>query len=467
MQNLWKKRNSSVLTIFTCGVVFVLFLGLNHFTPMHADDYDYSFSFAGTGRISSLQDVFYSQMAHYVKQNGRISTLGLAQILLMLDQNVIDVVLSLFFVLLGVLIAYHIEGAFKKINCIELILIYSMLFLFTPSIGQSYLWTNSASIYLGGVLFILIYLIPYRKVLENRSEGKCQKKGLVSEVFLFVWMLICGFLAGNAGENMSVGVSASVIAYLAVFAIKKIKIRPWMLGIGSFLGLFALLISPGNHRRVDSVGGINLLAVPKRFILVTALFLDKMQFFIIAISVVAAIIVFYNKRKEKDIKSIFEVLPISVYIYFLGALGSVYSMILLPFFPIKAWSFCVSFLIITLLILLKVISKQLLNDKNCGVVVVCMVVLVLTCGGTYTDAFFTIKSAYAENKARLATIQNAIVNGDDTVKIPALINYMDNKYCIYEESGELSWNPNEWPNTAIARYYGLKEVIREDNLLKR
>lgn len=462
MLNFDRIKSSRLLLFIICTFVFVSFLGLNHFTPMHADDYDYSFSFAGTGRISSLQDVFFSQMAHYVKQNGRISTLGLAQILLMLDQNVIDVVLSLFFVLLGVLIAYHVEGTFKKINWIELILIYSMLFLFTPSIGQSYLWTNSASIYLGGVLFILIYLIPYRKVLEKSSEGKNKEKGLVYEVLLFLWMLICGFLAGNAGENMSVGVSASVIAYLVVFAVKKIKIRPWMLGIGSFLGLFALLLSPGNHRRVDSTGGINLLAVPKRFILVTALFLDKMQFLIIVISVMAAIIVIYNKRKEKDIKSIFEAIPISVYIYLLGAFGSVYSMILLPFFPIKAWSCCVAFLIITLLILVKVISKQFINDKNCEVLVLGLIALVLTCCGTYINAFFTVKSAYAENETRLAIIQKAIDDGQDTVKIPALINYMDNKYCAYEGSGELSWNSNEWPNTAVAKYYGLKEVVRDD-----
>ncbi len=82
-------------------------------------------------------------------------------------------------------------------------------------------------------------------------------------------------------------------------------------------------------------------------------------------------------------------------------------------------------------------------------------------GGVYLNAFFTIKSANAENNIRLEMIENAVKNREKSVKIPSLQYY--NKWCVYEGSGELSWNSNDWPNASIARYYGLDEVIREDN----
>ncbi len=427
---------------------------------MHADDYDYSFSFAGAGRIHSLKDVYYSQVAHYFKQNGRISTLGLAQILLMLNQTVIDIVLSLFFVALGVLIAFHIEGDIKNISWIKLFYIYFLLLVVTPAFGQSYLWTNSASIYLAGVVMILIYCVPYRKVLYDHMNGGVTEKPLAQNIFLFLWMLLMGFLAGNSNENMSVGLITIVIAYLTIFLIFKVKLHAWMYGIGNIGGFLALILSPGNQRRLDSAGGINFLAIPKRFILVAALFFDNMGYFVIALVVIIAVIYLYFRKPRESILAFFKSLSPLGFVYFFGMLGSVFSMIVLPFFPSKAWSLAVALSIITLFSFGKEIERRMVQ-KNYKIILITTIAAMAVFLGVYSDAYFTIKSDNAWNNVRLSLIQEALENGDKSVKIPAIVDY--NKWTPYEGSGELSWDSSAWPNKAIARYYGLDEVIREDN----
>ncbi len=433
----------------------------NHFTPMHADDYDYSFSFYNGERISSLKDVFYSQISHYQVQNGRIATLGLAQILLMFNATVIDIILSILFVILGLLILYHAYGFIWGNNYLKLAMIYIALFVFTPSIGQSYLWTNSASIYLGGVVMILIYLIPYRMVLRNVELGRAPRKGFVYNIALFMWMLIMGFIAGDTNENMSAGLLFAVLVYLIVFRINKIRIQPWMFGIGNLLGMIAMYFAPGNQKRVSNAGGINIWGIPKRLVLVTALFLEKMWFLILILAVVIAVIVLFYRSKDIDIKGLLLSFPAHGYVYLIGALASVYSMILLSFFPIKAWSFCVVFSVVALLSFANELKGLVENPKNKKIIGVAVITIMLVFCGIYTNAFFTVKSANYENDKRLAIIYEAIENGEDTATIPAIIDY--NKYTPYEISGELSWDSSEWPNKSIARYYGLKEIIRDDN----
>ncbi len=435
---------------------------MNHFTPMHADDYDYSFSFYNGERIHSLVDVFYSQISHYQVQNGRIATLGFAQILLMLNATVIDIILSSLFVLLGLLILYHAYGCIWDNHYLKLAIIYIALFIFTPSVGQSYLWTNSASIYLGGVVMILIYLIPYRMVLRNIELGRSQRNGLLYNLIMFIWMFAMGVIAGDTNENMSAGLLFIVIGYLICFKIKHIIIQPWMLGIGNILGMIVLYFAPGNQKRVSNAGGINLLGIPKRFVLVTALFLEKMWFLVLFLAVIITVIVLFFRNKELDLKSILLSLPLQGYIFLIGALASAYSMILLSFFPIKAWSSCVTFSIISILSFFNELKSVIESSRNKKLIGVTITAVILVFGGIYINAVFTVKSANYENSKRLALIYEAVENGEDTATIPALIKY--NKYTPYEESGELSWDPSEWPNKSIARYYGLKKLVRDDNM---
>ena len=50
---------------------------------------------------------------------------------------------------------------------------------------------------------------------------------------------------------------------------------------------------------------------------------------------------------------------------------------------------------------------------------------------------------------------------NSSITIPDIIGY--SKYDCYTSYGDLSDNSTEWPNTAIARYYNVDFIEKENN----
>ena len=72
--------------IATMAITGIMFYLMNLYTPLFADDYDYSFSFASKERITSLMQIPESQFAHYFVVNGRFTTRTIAQFFLFLGK---------------------------------------------------------------------------------------------------------------------------------------------------------------------------------------------------------------------------------------------------------------------------------------------------------------------------------------------------------------------------------------------
>lgn len=65
---------------------------LSFLTPMIADDYSYSFSFADYRRIESVGDIVESMAAHRETINGRIIAHSMVQLFLLLPKAVFNTV---------------------------------------------------------------------------------------------------------------------------------------------------------------------------------------------------------------------------------------------------------------------------------------------------------------------------------------------------------------------------------------
>ncbi len=76
------------------GTLFCLYL-LNRFTPMIADDYDYSFIFWTNQRLENINDIVISMSRYYMLWGGRLVPQTLAQVFLLFDGSVFDVVNSI------------------------------------------------------------------------------------------------------------------------------------------------------------------------------------------------------------------------------------------------------------------------------------------------------------------------------------------------------------------------------------
>lgn len=118
----------------------------------------------------------------------------------MCGKNVFNIINTCAYLALILMVEYHGCGAWKKINCDSLVLIFVLLWWCIPAFGHSFLWVTGASNYLYGILFILIFLIPYRRRLETGTYKNCN---ICKKIILAIFMLPAGILAGATNENTS------------------------------------------------------------------------------------------------------------------------------------------------------------------------------------------------------------------------------------------------------------------------
>ena len=223
---------------------------------------------------------------------------------------------------------------------------FFMLWIITPNFGQSYLWITGASNYLYGILIILIYLIPFR--MANNSVNS-KNKGLVINILLSALYLLVVIIAGWTNENTSVALICIIILYLISYKISKKRIKSWMICglMGNIIGFLLMILAPGQSKRLENAGGIGGISIIiKRSIFITIDFMKYMTPLIIILSILLIYYYFNNKNKMSIINMI-EDLKIGI-IFLIATLASIYSMMMSPSFPERAWSGPVILFIISL-----------------------------------------------------------------------------------------------------------------------
>lgn len=93
-KNSTQHHNISIIAV-TMVIGFLFFL-LNYYTPLYGDDYSYSFSFLTGERITSVSQIFSSQLGHYQNTNGRSITHSLAQLFLLIGDDLFNYINALF-----------------------------------------------------------------------------------------------------------------------------------------------------------------------------------------------------------------------------------------------------------------------------------------------------------------------------------------------------------------------------------
>lgn len=428
---------------------------------MYADDYSYSHSFLTRELITSIQQILPSQIAHYHNVNGRFVTHILAQLFLMMGETAFDIVNTIAFLGLLFLMYFHASGTFRNFSISRFSIIAMLLFLETPNFGQSFLWTTGAANYQYGVLIILCVMIPYRL----QADGKAVFSSLFSRIFATVIFFFLGIIAGWTNENTSVATIAMLIAYMILFRVRSIKIRTWNITccIGAIIGCTLMLIAPGTAKRLDYVGGSGgIIMWCKNFIIHSTWLVVYAQWILLILLTLICIYVYQKRHLLADLTpkkclKVFDGWGICL-IYLLGFLGSVYSMIVSPSFPDRAWSGPI------ILILISVCNFSYLPDLSdipakIGKAIV-IISLLLSFLGTYVHAFLELRYINNAFQERISIIEMSLENGDRDVKIPSIFGA--NTYCGYSIWGDLSPSSNEWPNVVIARYYGVDQIIRAE-----
>lgn len=442
-------------------LIGILFYALNFYTPMFADDYSYSFSFLTRERIESVFQIVSSQVGHYQIMNGRSVTHFLAQLFLMAGDRAFNYFNTFFFLILLVLAYLHACGSLREFSLAKFSMAVMLVFLSCPAFGQSFLWITGAANYLYGILIVLAFLLPYRLQKNGASPGVHPFREMAAAT---VYLLL-GVVAGWTNENTSVAMIVMIAGYIVYYRLNAITIHAWNItgGIGGVIGCVLVLSSPGTAMRLEAAGGSGgIISWLKRMVFYSC---DMMVYLRLPILLFAVLLCLYLHQKQgvlagggfMGLRTFLEECGVTP-IYALGFLASIYSMIVSPQFPGRAWSGPVILFVITLIgFCSRVDSSEYTAAVGKRIALGFMVLL---CAATYINAYFELKNVDAGYRDRISAIETAIASGERSVEVPSIYGWTG--YSCYGAGGDLSADSSEWPNTSIARYYGIDEIVRSD-----
>ncbi|MDR0527944.1 MAG: DUF6056 family protein [Spirochaetaceae bacterium] len=421
--------------------IIILFYILNILTPLIADDYSYSLG------INSVADIPNSVYGSWLGWNGRCIVLFLAQFWLLVGKPYFNLANTLVYCAFILLTYFHITGGLRKFKPALFVAINLFYWFLVPAWGQNFLWLTGSCGYLWATLIVLFFLVPFRK----KSDFKEYNLNIVSSALFF----IIGLMAGCSYENIGAAVLFLLIAYFVMKILNKEKISLFEItGTAGFLLGFALLVAaPGNYVRMDIIMSRDhykdafAIIMFKRFVEITIVFFKNYGATLIAITALFAFDLLHHQKRRLNVFS---------YFYALAALAAVWSMMLAPVFPDRSFLPVTVFSGITLGTVISRFKIQVpaMVQRNYSFIV-CLLILAIT--PFFVMAFKNIAGIHFKWQNRIDYILSEKEKGNLDVEVKAPIPATDRHAALYGLS-DISDDENDWPNTSIAEYFGLRKI---------
>lgn len=237
--NFLKEYGKNIILLV---VIWVMFLILNVYTTLMADDYSYVFSFETGRRLNGIFEILKDVKYMFFNWSGRITSEILVKFFVYIGKIYFDIINSSIFILLIYLISKHIVGQ-KKVRIFNVIYSIFIVWFLTPVFGQVNLWIAGSITYLWSITFGLLFLLPYRLSLDKKIK--------IKRIFKIV-LYIIGFFIGMTPQTITGCIFILCSIFIFIYLKKYKKIEKWML-IGIIIlgiGIFISIIAPGNYVRL-------------------------------------------------------------------------------------------------------------------------------------------------------------------------------------------------------------------------
>ena len=245
-------RADVLRTGLAATAMFAFMLALNHFMPIHRDDYDYAMVWKTGAHLASLSDVAASGVQHYLLHGGRTVTVFCLQLFLWLGKTAFDIANALMFLALVVLVTMHAQRALTFWHAPGLFAAAGLLlWLSLPHFGEVAVWKSGSTVYLWSAVPAFLFLLPYNLTLKTAATETSGRR-----TWAILPMFLLGILAGWSIENLAVTVVVATFGS-ALYLRKRHGFLPaWMIAgaFGALTGLIGLVAAPGNYVRYDVQG---------------------------------------------------------------------------------------------------------------------------------------------------------------------------------------------------------------------
>ena len=447
MNNKRKKLIFLMIIISVFGFMYIL----NSKTMLVSDDFPYHFIFErepseNTKLITNPLEIFGSMATHWQIWGGRVSVHALLQFVFMIGNDFFNIVNSLMFVLLGLLIYKHINNT-KEIKLSWLVTIYATIFLFVPQPASTIMWKSGSANYLWSSVLILSMTL----ILKNYYENGKRKDNILNMILLFLF----GLIIGCTNENTGCALIIVEILFLISYKIKYKHIPKWGITtlIGTIIGYIFLVSSPGNFKRTDIMYPHISYSIENLFdytLKITRLSYTYLKELIIALVITS---IFLYKDKD-NIKDIIKNHCIQL-IFFILAFISIYSLVISPAYPERCWMF--SFVYLTIVIGINLTKIKLKNNYINKIVIVLMIIISLGSISEYSKAYYYIGETHDEVNKQIKEIEKQKAAGKKNIRVHGIAQ-PEGRYNAFESNGYLNADPDNWVNVWIAKYYDVDTI---------
>ena len=430
-------RRIAIARVLIYIFVFLVILLLSCLTPMLADDFSYSFSYATGERIKTIGDVFSSLKAHRITMNGRMISHGLTMIFLLLPKSVFNIANAANATFLLWLCSRFFSSGHPTWRELTITATTALLlWVFMPVFGQVFLWLDGSLNYSWAMSIILLFLLPFYK--EYRNESVFFRRNSILTLLFY----LLSFAAGAYSENAScAGIMMALFFLILIY--RKQKGIPFFLVLSVIIAAFGFLfmmLAPAESSRAAQTDLIGIAKNIQRVVEAPQKVLLPLYCSFTALLVISLL-------TKRDIEAIATSL-----VFFFGSIISVAVFIFAVYFPWRSLCATTIFLVLSNLVLL----NEFWNGNNLIFIPTFTASLAVYCVFSFILAVGDVGVLYLESKQRETEINTGIEEGFDPVTVH---QYSSNtKYAASYLLPDLYEDSTEWPNYDVAAYYGAPAI---------
>lgn len=438
------KKGGFVLAVL---VSFLLIYPLNIFQPLFGDDWGYSLSVDGHTRIQGISDIVQSLYIHYFDWGGRMTAHFIAELLLIFDTQISDVINSLIFVVFGLSI-YFISNHSRNIQLSLFIGCNLLIWLFQPAFGSTILWLTGSANYLWCTLIIILFLTPYVKQVFTPTN----KDNILKNVLFFIG----GIIAGWTNENMAVALIVMLAAFIGFYKLYYGKIPAWAITgfVGAAIGAILMIAAPGNYARMDVV--LNNQYHDQSFISIfTARILSTFAgyyYYALAPTFMFVIVLCLHAsfgKQERKKQTIF-----TSALFMAGAVIATLAMIGSPIFPGRAAFGINSLIFVAIAILYSNLDfSTTLIKRVCYSAVIFAILFFIA---DYYRGYQALNKLHNQVNTRMEQLETGKKEGQKDFIFNDKICPPENKFLHYYD---LTYSAEDWHNATFSTYYGINSII--------
>jgi len=433
------------------AAAFISIFAYNFLTFYMSDDYFYLLE---VQEADSLLDLIKQQYGEYLSNSGRVIGQFHVRLSLVFDKQVFNVVNSLMFTALVLLMYANIRRR-KNHDIFVLLLIITFLWKFAVDFGQTMLWICGACNYLWGSVIILGFVTLFRHLLDRADQIR-------HPIWCSVGVFLFAAAAGWCNENTSGGGILLILLFGLNFWQNRRKegkkaFYPFMASaaIGMCCGFLGMILAPGvrNRSQVKSQGAYTGLVGLLSRIYKISMSVKELFFTVLVIMVIVLVILALRKKLStwKQIRNNESVL------FLIAAVATCYALALAPTPMNRAYFGAGIFLFIACIQGIADASDEEMTIRAAKYSLVG--VLCLWFCFNYLENLVNLARIYREENERIEMIKEdkADPNGDGIVVVPKLREEFDNPYS-YAYASELEDDKNYWINIFYEVYYDVGNI---------